>query len=85
MLGTLINAGLVSDGSKVFANFEGGLREATLDDQGRLHLDDGTVHRTPSGAARRVTGHETNGWNFWRLEVDGNAVSLKELRDQHGS
>jgi hypothetical protein len=45
----------------------------------------GWRHKNPSGAARRVTGYESNGWKFWRLELVGKTVSLKALRDKDAS
>ena len=84
-LKALVDAGVIPVGATVFANFKGGRREATVDACGRLHLDDGSVHKNPSGAARRLTGYESNGWNFWRLELGGKTVSLKALRDKNAS
>jgi hypothetical protein len=81
-LKTLVDAGLIPTGAIVFATFKGGRREATVDADGCLHLDDGSVHRKPSGAARAVTGYETNGWNFWRIESEGKTVPLKTLREE---
>jgi len=45
-------------------------------------LSDGSVHKNPSGAAVAITGHETNGWTFWRAEIGGQSVRLRELREQ---
>jgi hypothetical protein len=30
-------------------------------------LVDGMTYRTPSGAARSITGSNVNGWRFWRM------------------
>lgn len=48
-------------------------RAVVLDD-GRLRLQDGSVHDSPSGAARTLVGHEMNGWTTWRREVDGQTL-----------
>ena len=44
---------------------------------GRVRMEDGTVHDSPSGAARHVTGYEVNGWRVWHRARDGK--SLDEL------
>lgn len=80
-LRTLVEKGIVAPGATVVATFKGGKREATVDADGCLHLDDGSVHATPSRAARAITGYATNGWSFWKAEVDGETVALAVLRD----
>jgi hypothetical protein len=81
-LKALIDAGVLEVGTQLSASSKDGLRKATVDSDGYLHLDDGSVHQKPSGAARRITGYATNGWTFWHTTIDGNPVSLKTLREQ---
>lgn len=78
----LIEQGLLASEATVFATFKGQRHEATVTDDGSLRLPDGTVERNPSGAAVKVTGYETNGWGFWRTEVGGKSVRLRDLRAQ---
>lgn len=40
----------------------------------------GTVYKSVSTAAARVTGYPTNGWTFWRVRSTG--VRLDQLRDR---
>lgn len=80
-LKALVEAGVVPAGATVFATFKGGRRHASIDADGCLHLDDGSVYKKPSAAARAVTGYESNGWNFWKIEIDGKTVPLKALRE----
>jgi hypothetical protein len=75
-------AGLIREDATLFTNFKGRRREATVDAEGRLHLDDGTVHSSPSSAARSVARHSVNGWTFWRVQREGEAVPLGALRDE---
>ncbi|MFF8593524.1 hypothetical protein ACF061_19195 [Streptomyces sp. NPDC015220] len=44
---------------------------------GKLRLDDGTVHDTPSGACSAAAGVAVNGWSAWRTDK---GVALQELR-----
>jgi hypothetical protein len=50
---------------------------ATVLSTGRLRLDDGSVHDTPSGAATAMAGSQQNGWKAWATE-DG--ALLDDLR-----
>lgn len=78
----LFDAGLLEPGATVWASFRDRRYEATVDDDGFLHLADGSVHKNPSGAAVEITGHETNGWTFWRVDLGGETIRLKELRER---
>jgi hypothetical protein len=78
----LLDAGLLAPGAVLFAVHQGQRHEATVDEQGVIHLADGSTHLTPSGAAVKITGGETNGWKFWRTTIDDKTVRLRELRDQ---
>jgi hypothetical protein len=78
----LVDAGLLESGAVLFAVHQGQRHEATVDDQGVIHLRDGTIYTNPSAAAVSITGHETNGWMFWRTTIENKNVRLRELRDQ---
>ena len=42
-----------------------------------LRLEDGTIHKTPSGAAKYVRIRESNGWTEWG--VLGTTLRLNDL------
>ncbi|MET8909526.1 winged helix-turn-helix domain-containing protein [Micromonospora sp. NPDC004551] len=48
---------------------------AWLTNDGRLRLQDGSLHETPSSAARHVAGYEVNGWTAWQRQSDGKSLS----------
>jgi Restriction Enzyme Adenine Methylase Associated len=77
----LLDAGLLEPGAELWATSHGQRHEATVDDDGSLHLGDGSIYRNPSGAAVAITGHETNGWMFWRVRLGSQSLRLKELRE----
>jgi hypothetical protein len=78
----LLDSGLLTPGAKVFAAFKGQRYEATVDEEGLLHLADGSKYRKPSGAAVAITGYETNGWRFWRVASGDKTILLADLREQ---
>jgi len=49
--------------------------------EGALQFDDGTIHSTPSGAARALAGYEVNGWRQWRHT--GSGKTLDELWSEY--
>lgn len=81
-LKALLDAGLLEAGATVCATFSRRRHEARVDDLGFLYLADGSVHKNPSSAARKLTGYETNGWTFWRVAGEGKPTSLKTLRQR---
>jgi hypothetical protein len=54
---------------------QGKQHEARLTSDGRLRLPDGSLHDTPSSAARHVAGYEVNGWKAWQRQRDGKSLS----------
>ncbi|WP_112669117.1 restriction system modified-DNA reader domain-containing protein [Micromonospora saelicesensis] len=54
---------------------QGKQHEAWLTNDGRLRLRDGSLHDTPSSAARHVAGYEVNGWKAWQRQRDGKPLS----------
>lgn len=58
---------------------------ATVGDDGTLEVG-GELFRTPSAAAKRVTGKVAeHGWRFWRVERDGQQVEIDVLRAEMGA
>jgi hypothetical protein len=48
---------------------------------GRIKLRDGTIHASPSAAARAASGRGVNGWRWWRFKnAKGQWVPVDELR-----
>jgi len=77
----LIEGGLLGE-STVFAIYKGVRHEATCNDDGTLGFADGRTFSTLSAAARAVTGRPANGWALWKMERDGRAVALAQLREE---
>ena len=70
------------DSSTIVATYKGERYEATPYGDGELRFPDERSYPTLSAAARAITGCPTNGWEFWKTERDGRAVSLAKLRDE---
>ncbi|GAB3179058.1 DUF4357 domain-containing protein [Streptomyces incanus] len=51
---------------------------AVVTKDGRLRLENGTTHKSPSGACGAISGIAINGWSAWHTE-DG--TPLQALRD----
>lgn len=86
----LLEANLLTVGSRLVMNHGGNVHYATVVKGGVLDVD-GHREDTPSGAARRVTGGSYNGWMVWRV-VDGEPLAALRWRlraarfpgDDHG-
>lgn len=77
----LMQAGHLKASQQLHANHLGRRYNATLLHDGCLKLPRVSEPLTPSAAARRITGRETNGWAFWLApQASGVAWSLKRLR-----
>jgi len=62
------------------ANYKGKRYIAEVYPSGRIKYD-GKLYNTPSGAGKAVRGKLTNGWTFWRYQIEqGKWVKLDELR-----
>jgi Restriction Enzyme Adenine Methylase Associated len=79
----LMQAGIVTPGTRVHANHHGRRYEATVTRQGLLKLPGVREALSLSGAAKQITRRETNGWAFWLVaQADGSARSLRRLREE---
>lgn len=79
----LLEAGFLSIGTELIGIYKGRRYRATVaNEDGHLRLDDGHVCRSPSGAAKHVTGNRSgDGWRFWLWEDQSrHLVTLAELR-----
>ena len=64
----------------IFARYKGRRFEAVLLPNHHVHFA-GQEHRSPSGAARSITGRQVNGWMFWRYaDEKGHEHPIDSLR-----
>ena len=76
----LVNAGLVSSGTRLTWTRRGGSTSiAEIQSNGFLKTEDGSLHKSPSGAARKFVGRPIDGWSVWRIP---SGKTLGELRKQ---
>lgn len=63
----LMDYGLLAEGEELefHINKEGSTHTARLDSDGFFNLADGTVHKSPSGAAKHLNTINTPGWEVW--------------------
>lgn len=74
----LIGSGLLEQGTTLYARRRAHAhRTATVLADGRIDID-GNVYDSPSGAAKAITGKQTNGWRFFLVEP-GSTRSLRSL------
>ena len=68
-------------GSQFMAQYKGKDYNGTVKD-GKLEFDDGSRFSTPSAAAVQLTGHNVNGWRFWKCKLPGASqfVLIERLR-----
>jgi hypothetical protein len=52
-------------------------KTAQVMEDGSLSLEDGSIHKTPSGASRHIITRPSNGWTAWRLS--GTDLTLNDL------
>jgi hypothetical protein len=52
---------------------------------GSIRLDGGESFRSPSRAAAHITGHNTNGWRFWGVDLGDRVEPLATVRDHLSS
>ena len=66
----LLKTGLLHSGDKLIwkRRVSGSTHSAEITASGEIVLQDGTKHRTPSGAAKHLNGGKSvDGWLVWRL------------------
>ncbi|WP_324786630.1 DUF4357 domain-containing protein [Streptomyces sp. H51] len=79
-LATLVTSGRLSVGQRLVWHRRNYNKThlAVVTADGRLRLEDGTTHKSPSGACGAISGIAINGWSAWRTE-DG--TPLQALRN----
>jgi hypothetical protein len=74
----LLSAGILEVGS--ILEFRKGVnagKTAQVMEDGLLRLEDGSIHKSPSGASRHIIKMASNGWTAWRLS--GTDLRLTDL------
>jgi hypothetical protein len=64
----LISAGRLAPGQRLVGTHRGTRHTAEVTSDGAIRIDVGGSFKSPSSAAGSITGHNTNGWQFWRTE-----------------
>jgi hypothetical protein len=76
----LIAAGLVKSGTRLTWKRRGGDNfSAEIQSNGFIKTSDGAVHKSPSGAAKKLISRPVDGWNVWRVP---SGFTLADLRKQ---
>ena len=84
-IGDLIEAGKLTVGERLDPFSSRWTQQAVVGEDGTLEVA-GELYRTPSAAAKRVTGRVAEqGWRFWVVERDGKPVELDVLRQELGA
>ena len=71
----LIAAGLLTPGQRLVAIHRGARHTAEITAEGVVRVDGDGLFRSPSSAAGSITGHNTNGWQFWHIEQSGKPLA----------
>jgi hypothetical protein len=79
-LSELLDLGYLQEGDALYWEQPrlGLIHVATINKGGQLITSDGSIHRTPSGAARHYYQKPIDGWHNWRLKRTGER--LDEIR-----
>ena len=86
----LVEAGLIRTGTVLVMTYRGEAHTAIVTDDRLLDIN-GHKEETPSGAGKRVTGQECDGWQVWSVRGGQRLVhlrwrlrALRFLGDDHG-
>jgi Restriction Enzyme Adenine Methylase Associated len=71
----LISAGRLAPGERLVATHRGARYSAEVTAEAAIRIDGGGSFKSPSSAAGSITGHNTNGWQFWRIEQTGKPLA----------
>ena len=81
-LSDLLEHGYVEPGENLVFTYKGVPRHATILASGEVKLEDGTIHHSPSGAAKKITGRPMNGWDVWIATRVGARLTVLRTRCQ---
>ena len=74
-ISALLNSGLLKVGTRLVWKRRGGEHfSAEIIEGGRIKTSDGSLHKSPSGAARSLIGRPVDGWIVWQT-TDGQQLS----------
>lgn len=60
---------LFPPGEQIYMPYKGKLYTATIESEG-IRLEDGSIQKTPSAAAKKIRGTDTaNGWTLWYQDI----------------
>lgn len=78
----LISKGLVKAGDTLVWNRRslGITHTATIQINGTLITEDGSVHKTPSGAAKHFCNKPVDGWNTWKIGQSKTSIGSLRLK-----
>lgn len=76
----LIASGRLHPGQRLVADHRGVRHSAELTADGSIRVEHGDSFPSPSSAAASITGHNTNGWRFWGIELGDRVEPLADLR-----
>ena len=68
----LVAAGIIPPGTELFGRGDLSVR-ATVTPEGNIDVN-GRIWDSPSGAAKAILGHSSNGWSYWRTR-DGRRIN----------
>lgn len=81
----LLAAGKLAAGDRLVPRSPRHTVPALVGEDGTLEIE-GEVFTSPSGAAARVTGNQSEpGWDFWCVEREGTRAPLAALREELGT
>lgn len=74
----IIDSGKLDAGTKlIWKRRLTGVHSAVVQSDGTLTTEDGTRHKTPSGAAKSISGKPVDGWHAWKLPSGAALGSLR--------
>ena len=80
----LLARGALTVDERLTLTHEGLTHHATVLEDGRVELQDGTIFPALSPAARAITGRTTNGWSAWRVVRLGESMRQVRARFRWG-
>ena len=77
----LINAGIISLGQRLSKNYKGKLYVAEIIAEGQIKLlHDKTTWKSLSSASGYITGMSSDGWVWWKTQINGTEYVMDDLR-----
>ncbi|MFD5749565.1 DUF4357 domain-containing protein [Streptomyces sp. NPDC127033] len=80
-LAALVASGQLSEGQRLTWHRRNHNEKhfAVVTKDGRLRLQDGTTHKSPSGACGAISGISINGWSAWHTEDGKPLQALRSI------